>query len=394
MLIIVLGLSTVMGMTLFNITSSQQRASQTMVQKYEQLITRNGVESITNVAISKALRSESLSGSFTIDNVTCNVSRTNTTQDSVTEASKQAMTIVCDYDGVKDSTTVVMMRPAYSYFGYFSSSSTWPAHIVFESGDTLAAPVYGNAPIHIDGHPVFLDKVVSTADSFEVINSGKARTYGGTEFNADVIDLPNNSTLADLENEIAANGRTFSDANDLYITFKSDSTFDWVQGAASGNESIAGANGLIMLSSGFDLHVKGMVAGKVTVLAADDIYIDSTLVYNDDPNSIDGSDDYLGLIAKDDITIKRDYSNLNIHAAMIALQDLEVENHDSGLPMGTLTILGSIAVYRDNPFGTYIGGLLTTGYKRNLVYDARLKDRTPPYFPRLLDRIEIAYRTD
>lgn len=393
MLVIVLGFSTVFSVTLFNISSSQQRSAERLVEQYQKIITRNGVESVTNVAISKALRSDTTSATMTLDDVTCKISRKDATEDSVIEASKKALTIACDYNGIKDSTTIVLMRPAYSYFYYFNDSS-WPSHLLHETGDTLTAPIYANDRIDIDGYPVYLDKVVSTADGFNVLNSGKARTFGGTEFEADAIPLPDGAALASLEDAITDQGMKFLDNHDLHITFKADSTFDWAQDGNTGNVHLADINGLIWLARSRDLHVKGQVAGKVTVLADDDIVIDSTLVYANSPFSIDGSDDYLGLIAKDNIKIASDYSNLEIHAAMIALNHFEVRNHDSVLPRGTLTIVGSLAVHDDEPSGVLLGELLVNGYLRNHVYDSRLRDKTPPYFPRLPNRIEIAYRSD
>ncbi|MFQ5648514.1 MAG: hypothetical protein ACE5IY_01110 [bacterium] len=392
LLIIVLGFSTIFGGMMFNVTSSQQRSSRALVEQYKKIIARNAKESISNVVISKAIKSTNAAGTFSFGDVSCELMLQDITADSTTEAKKSLMTIVCTYDGVADSTTIVMMRPAYSYYYYFVDGATWLSDIIYTTGDTLVGAIHANTSITIDGNPVFFSKVSSTASGFNIVDvmTTEARAFGGVEFGIDAIHLPNNAALVPLEQVITAGGHLFAGA-DLHLTFKADSSYDWTQGAASGNSLISARNGTIMLTGTNNIHIKGVVGGQVTILAEHDIVVDSSIVYLNDPRSMQGSNDYLGLIAKHNIRVKKDFTNVEIDAAMMALNEFKVDGYSTGGPKGTLTMFGSLAVYQDRPSGVVVGGTVANGYLRNHVYDLRLKERTPPYFPRLLDRKEVAY---
>ncbi len=149
-----------------------------------------------------------------------------------------------------------------------------------------------------------------------------------------------------------------------------------------------------MTTNDNDIHVEGTVDGQITILSDRDILIEDNIVYDDDPRINPNSDDYLGLIARHRVTIVENVANssdIEIHAAIIARHDeIEVPNYSSGGPWGTLTILGSIVENDFRPYGT----TTPTGYISNHIYDLRLRDRTPPYFPRLTNRIEKVYRSN
>ncbi len=392
LLIIVLGFSTVLGTMMFNVTSGQQRSSRVFVDQYEKMITRNATESIANVALSKALRAAGTSESFTLDGVNCAVNMTKVVVDSAIEVQRDVLRITCDNAGVKDTTNIVLTRPAFSYYYYFVDKN-WLTDVTFSTGDTLVGPVHANTFVQIDGHPVFIGKVSSKEADFS--GTGEPRTYGGREFNTANIPIPNDAALADLETVIRNNGHNFVADDDLFLTFNADSSYDWVQGAANGNMRIADRNGTIMLDrSNKDIHVSGVLATKMTIVSQRDIYVENSITYLRDPRSISGANDYLGLIAYQDVLVRTNFDNIEIDAAILARRHFEVENAAAAPPRGTLTIFGSIVVHEDRASGVVVGSTLFNGYRRKHVYDPRLRYRTPPYFPRVPNRQEVTYRSN
>lgn len=224
-----------------------------------------------------------------------------------------------------------------------------------------------------------------------VVASNDPKFYGGVEFGTPVIPLPD---LGPLIATATAGGHVF--ANELWLRFNgTGGTYDYsTDGVTYFTQSISDFNGTIMTTNDNDIHVEGTVDGQITILSDRDILIEDNIVYDDDPRINPNSDDYLGLIARHRVTIVENVANssdIEIHAAIIAHHDeINVPNYDSGGPWGNLTIVGSIVENDFRPYGT----TTPTGYISNHIYDLRLRDRTPPYFPRLTNRIEKVYRSN
>jgi hypothetical protein len=98
----------------------------------------------------------------------------------------------------------------------------------------------------------------------------------------------------------------------------------------------------------------------------------------------------LGLIAigtgERDIVVANTLPNQNdceIHAVMMSLnKNFEVEDWQIGPPRGELTIHGGIIVDYDVLTGSYDHvGTLISGYARDLHYDERMSELSPPFFP-------------
>jgi hypothetical protein len=394
LLIIVLGFATIFSGIMFKITSNQQRSSRAIVEQYEKWIAQNVSESVTNVAISKLYQPPVLSwqsgfSSLSFNGASYSVSITNITTDSTTEAKKIQVTTVATYENESDTTIAVLMQPAYSYYSYFANR--WLSSLVYDTGDTLTGPIHSNEFIQISNSPVFLAKVSSDETTYQGVTAPDPKFYGGLELGTQTIPLPNLTALIDSANAggdvhasevwLQFNGTTYDVFYDPYITL--DVT-----------NNLSDYNGTIMTTGLQNIHVKGVVDGQVTVLSDQDIFIEEDIVYANDPRVNPNSDDFLGLIASHRIEIPDNGTmNLEIHAAMVANEQFRVENYDLGLARGTLTILGSLVVEQDGPSGTYTSGTLVTGFDRIHIYDSRLRDKTPPYFPRL-DRVEMLFRSD
>ena len=351
------------------------------------------MESAANVAISK-LHQQSPNwqlglSSESFGDIQYSVNITNITQDSTLEAKKLKMTTITTYADVSDTTEAIFMQPAYSYYDLYSRK--WPNHLTFESGDTLNYPLHSNEQIRMKGTPVFTALVSSQANSFATIGTASPKFYGGAEFGNGGIPEPRLSALRDT----ATAGGDVHDET-LWLTFNDNGSYQCSTSTVLSTKLMSDYNGTIMTTNHEDIYVKGVVNGKVTVISDRDLYIDGNIIYNLNPFDQSNSPDYTGLIAQDDIIISDNAATANgvtIQAALICKHEMKVENFNNGVPRGTLLIMGSVVQESAQKFGLFSGGTLTSGYQTVHIYDPRLFDKTPPFFPRCNRLVEI-FRSD
>ncbi len=392
LLIVTTGLSTVFAGIMFTMSSNIQRSSGKIVSQYQQIIRRNTLESATNVAISRLQQDINWQSGFSdlsFSDANYSVTITDITQDSTIEAKRIQVTAVTTYSGLSDTTKTIFMQPAYSY--YYLYSRKWPSHLTFENGDTLSHPIHSNEGIRMSGTPVFLGKVSSQASTFETVGTAHPKFYGGADFGNGGIPEP---SLSALMASALAGGDVYSEK--LWLTFNADGSYQCSTGTVLTTKFISDYNGIVMTTNDKDIHVKGTVNGKVTVVSDDDLFIDGDIVYNQDPRVHPNSPDYTGLIARDDIIVSDNAANadgVNIHAALLSLDKIKVEDHDEGAPRNTMLILGSIVQESSDEFGEFSGSTLISGYETVHIYDTRLFDRTPPFFPRL-NFVVMTFRSD
>ncbi|MFQ5601904.1 MAG: hypothetical protein ACE5HS_01395 [bacterium] len=395
LLIIVTGFTTIVSGVLFHITSNQQLSAAKLSSLYNQWLIQNSKESASNAATSRLYqnlnyRVDSLY--YNVGGVDCVVKITDIAVDSVREAKKILVRTVVNYADQSDTTFAIYQQPAYSYYYFFSKD--WPLHIVYATGDTIMNRIHSNERFQITGTPVFMDKVTCKMGNYSDLGGADPKFLNSAEFGATAIALPN---LTALKDTALAGGVTYPD--ELWLTFNADGSYKCSTNVITEIRNLAdvGFNGTIMTTNKKNLHVKGVVNGQVTIISDEHLYIEDDLVYNSDPRIVANSTDFVGLICDKNIIVADNAetsAGVEIHAAILAKELVTVENYNIGAPRGTLTILGSIVQKSSLPFGTYDGfGTLLTGYNLVHVYDRRLFDRTPPYFPRY-DRIELVYRMD
>lgn len=394
LIIIVLGFSVIFGGMMFNLSANRQRSANALVAQYERLIARNAVESITNVAAAKLYADPNWTTGYSnrkYGGASYSVTVTDITGDSTYQAKTLRVLTTVGYANAVDSTESIYIQPAYSYYYFFLNN--WPPSLDYATGDTLVGPIHTNTRMRVRGDPVFFGKVTSADGTYQAVLGGDdPKFYGGVVFGTPVIPLPD---LAPLANEGMAGGHTFD--QELWLHFNADGSYDYSTDGwmTASSENIVSNNGIIMTEPGSNqnIHVEGVVNGRVTVFADRDIIIEDDITYASNPINDPNSDDFLGLVARHRVTIPNNAANsfdVVIHAAIIAHHDeINVPNWDTGGPWGTLTILGSIVENDFQPYGT-----ATTGYAINHVYDVRLRDQTPPFFPRVPSRIELIYRSN
>ena len=389
LLIIVAGFSVIFSGVVFNLTSSQSRSAQEIVIQHEKWIARNAAESAANVGIAKIYQdidwSAGLSGTF--EGASYSITATNVTTDSVNEAKRIRVRVETAFADETDSTIVELVQPAYSYYNYFSRE--WPSWRTFQTGDTIPAPIHSNQSIRMQNSPVFMGKVSSNNSSFTTVVSASPKFYGGAEFGTSTIFAP---VLSGLKDSLAAYGDVHN--QELWITFNAAGTFACSTATIEHTNNVADYKGVKTINDGNHIHVSGTFTGQFTVLSEDNIYIDDDIQYVTDPRIDPTSTDLLGLVADNDIVINKN-TNLEIHGALLTKEYIRVPFRSS-LPIKTLTVLGSIGQRNGEEFGFPLLGL---GYNLTHVYDDRLRDRTPPYFPRVfrstdgLPRVEVLYRS-
>lgn len=397
MLLIVFGFSTIFSGIIFNFTSNQTRSSQAIITEYERWIARNAVESAANMGISKLFQSPIFSWGTAFTNqafsgAQYSVTYSDVTGDSIYEAKAIQVLTSVSYAGITDTSTAVYIQPAYSYFYFYLNN--WPGGpaLEYDTGDAVAGPIHSNQPMRISNNPVFIGKVSSHETGYQGISNPNPKFYGGAEFGTETIALPD---LTPISNVASAGGDEYT--TEIWVRFKVDSTYETSTDGITYSIpiSMTAFNGTIITSGFNDIHVQGTVNGQMTVISGDDILIEDDIVYNDDPTT---NPNYLGLIANDDVTIVNNLANANnvvIHAAIIARDgSFNVPGHDIGLPRGTLTLVGSLVENNYSEFGTYAGPITLTGYAFVHQYDTRLVTRTPPYFPRIANRVEKVFRSD
>jgi len=135
-----------------------------------------------------------------------------------------------------------------------------------------------------------------------------------------------------------------------------------------------------------DVAAPSGLAGRLTIVADNDINIVDHVRYANNPETDPTSTDALGLIAKQNVVVETSApNNVDIYAHIIAqLGGFGVRNYSSGYSRGMLNVYGGIVNAVRNPVGI-VGG---AGYNKNYTFDKRFSTMPPPNYPKLVDELE------
>ncbi|MCZ6820727.1 MAG: hypothetical protein O7G31_14745 [Calditrichaeota bacterium] len=400
-ILLVLGMSAIMSNMLMTVNERQLPLVVEVSDHYEAIISRNIANSAANIAVSKLYRNFSWKTGFDSTDLSggdYKVELRDVNFDTTFTVRRVKLMAISNFAGRSDTVIVVMAQPPFSNYASFNSS--WPTNLYYGTGDTLWGPVHTNQKFGFAGYPVFYGKVTSVAPNYKTLGPTDPQFLGGHQFGVDPIPLPDMSTgIGDLSSAAQNGGEVHND--NVWIKFKSNGTYQYRYGGYPANESnpnewdgtstLSDFNGTLMTNDGggYDIHVKGVISGQLTILSDRDIYIEDDIVYANDPRSDPASGDMLGLVAKNNVIVVDNLANqtdVEIHGAIVALnQSFMVENYSAGGPRGTLTTFGSVVQDLAAPYGTgTMSGevwVITNGYQEKSIYDGRFLNIGPPVFP-------------
>ena len=308
------------------------------------------------------------------------------------------------YKGINKIITFVCQQTSSSRFAYLTNTELRDGSpIWFISGDVIRGPCHTNGQLNIMNNPTFQDAVSSVNPLINYYHGGPPADnpafLGSLTLGVQPIQLP---TAANILNNISTAasqpGKGLYLTGDTTITLLSNGTMSitnhdnhWT------NHNVSRPNNEALFVDGGDVNISGILSGKLTVGNRGnnkDIYVTNNILYNSDPRKNSSSNDMLGLVSQNNVYVDSNApNNIEIDACIVALNSsLLVENYDSQLK-GTLTVYGGITQMVRGPVGTFNSGTgqRVSGYLKNYVYDNRLRDEAPSYFPALQDSIGTVY---
>jgi hypothetical protein len=395
-LLVILGFSLIFGIASRYWNRMSNAAIDNFVQYYNWTNAHNIAIGAANIAADSVFWNSqathlSLSGSFS-DGV-----YTISTQLS---GSNIVITSVGRYQGASDTVTVILQPYYFSRFAVYTSVM---GGVYWATGDTVWGRYHNEQDkINLLGSPVFYGKVTSKLGTNPMLPSKSAtpQFYGGYQSGVS-IPMPNTSA-ADAQAAAASGGFVFNNPGngpyDVYLTLNSDGTVTYRTPSMARDSTVAlrvlAPNGVIFVNQG-NLHLKGTLNGQATVgatgssgLGFGNVYIEDDVLYSRDPQTYPNSTDMLGIVAENNITVRKPSTppykhDWTIDAAIFAQKGQFNAYVDNGYPvLGSIKVFGSISNYQLG--ATAIGdnyGNVIHGYSSDYRFDSRLETATPPSYP-------------
>jgi len=293
-------------------------------------------------------------------------------------------------NGNRLSTQMRMKRLAFSSFAQFVDR--WDPKVRIHD-DEIDGRFHSNSEIYLDFgrgvKPLFRGKVTTASRRINTSHSGgpvprREMFLDGVETGVRRIVLPKEFLPFSGDAEFGEDQVHYLE-EDTRITFYSDGTYGWRYVKSSSPEqkrSIPDTASYIVAARKKELHIKGIVSGRVLVYSPERIVIEDDLVYASDPR-VASTDDYLGLVSDRSIEVARPDitgpGDLSINGSIYARRQFVVSDYRAR-GNGTLFIFGSLAA----------GSVTATEprFATKIEFDRRLNDMRPPSFP-MTDRYAI-----
>ncbi len=303
---------------------------------------------------------------------------------------------------------------SYAYFSDQEGNNIW-----WTNNDVIYGPFHTNDNLRCNLRPRFLGDKTSYGGNV-ILNGTPASLHYPIvtgDFYKDHIDID----FSAVSNYKTNADHIFSGQDKVYITFAGDNIK--YKFSETGSETVVACstfapNGIIYAENA-ELHIKGVVKGRFSVVATGSTKMDTTkntypgqwvlkggkmvfdkiargAVFIDDDityqNPVDWNDpnaaptDLLGIVAEQNVLIANNSNNvggdINIHASIYCQQGgFGVENYGSFSKSGKIQLKGGITQRVRRPVGTFSGGSVSTGFSKDYRYDSRLKFNFPPGYP-------------
>lgn len=313
-----------------------------------------------------------------------------------------AYEVVCeaDVDGAVRTVRSVMVPETFAKYQWFVERDSWRW---FKTGDRFEGPVRVNGRMKVNGDPWFGGRV--TVGSDIRLNGDSAPVYEeGYELNVGNQSMPDVSELEAGLRTAALNGGlysgTLSHGNGFYHVrlghpSVGELTYEGLRPQGGGYRTIQAQRtvdiGTLNGAVWFDepIAIEGTLDGQLTIFSNGKMEIWDDLLYDASTPGLGpdpGCDDVLGLIADGDIEISYTTANQHdceIHGSLIALdRRVFVERYGRYAPRGDLYIYGGLMAEYAIYLGRYYSsGAVRNGYDRHYMFDPRLSQTPPPYFP-------------
>ncbi len=316
-----------------------------------------------------------------------------------------------NFGGITKSVKVVLRPSNFAKFAWYSGNMNSKEFI---TGDTVWGPFHTQSRLNTEGEPVFWGK----ASSLKGLSAkhGTPNFYGGYESGVD-IPLPVNYQFTE-QRDIAKDGVTnhggssYFENTDLWMKFNPDGTVTYRTGTGSDTSTYNAPTtialttfaptDIVYVKKG-DIYVEGTVNGQLSLVAGEssglgngNIYINDDLVYREAPMTWNASEhkyepnsacnDMLGLLASNNVKVANTDANvadrdLHVDATMFCAQGgFQIE--DASIPeSGTVYLRGGMVAAKEELMATFVGGTITKGYKKHVIFDERFLLKTPPAFP-------------
>lgn len=304
------------------------------------------------------------------------------------------VTVDARYDTSRFIVVLTLGLTKFSKFAYFSLIE---GAIVWTTGDSVWGPFHTQQKLTVSGSPVFMGKVTAKNGLTKSPKSSKPEFHGGFQSGVS-IELPKDfNSMKDF----AQNGGRYFNNQDIYLQFHSNGTATYRVGSWKSIPSYTmplstlAPNGVLYVNNG-NLHIKGIVNGKITIAATGNsgaakgnVWVDSSVVYKTNPMTDPTSTDMLGIVCDNDVIVANNSNNststgVTLHASMLCKSGgLKAENYNSRTPAGApLNVLGGIQQYQRGPVGMINNdGAITSGFLKRYRYDDRLMVSSPPLYP-------------
>lgn len=402
-ILIVLGFNLIFMMVGYNYSKMLERAIDNEVYYIDRNIAHNIAISGANMAANRLFLSKTWTTGFT--NLAMFGGTLNVTV--ATSGLNKILTSVGVYKN-ETSTVRIELRPSYySKFGnFYQTISAYPA-----TGDTFNGPFHVNGTLTTYGTPVFNGKTTSKTGLNLQGSPKDPKFYGGYESG---IDIPLDFDTTGMRAAAANNGKIFKDTTNsgkdinIELVFNDDATVTWKYSLNNGLNvwtapvtvpvTTLAPNGLIYVEKG-NIYTKGTVSGQVSIVSSAKgstksgfVYQTDDIVYKNDPRTVTGSTDILGIIAERDIRILKNADTqgqdvITMASMFSKLGNIGPEDALIDYPgfLGSWRILGGMIANNTRVTARYgtVGGVTVpkNGYMLVHTYDERFADFVPPNFP-------------
>jgi len=399
--IMVIGFGFILGMLTLDMSRFSNRAISNMATYNTMTMSHNLALAGANARMAKLYQDTSdlgsMSQSFSTGGLqgSVNVTITSVGMNQLRLRSVSSIPVTM-FSSVHDTVEVFLNTQRKNSFTLFAWMTNFEGNVFWVTEDTVWGRVHSNGNLHINGSPVFMQKV-TTAKNLDPpkVGSGTNKAIFKDGFETGVADIPFPTDLSELITASTSGGRSY--AGDIYVTLSAGTAAnnDGKAYVRSGNVKTGAIIDSIDLNSGSfngvlratgKVNIEGTLDGKLSICAGTNVVVQNDLYYERNPQVIPSSDDLLGLVAEQNVVVADNSANnsgCEIFGNIFTRSGSFLAENYSSRPVATLNVLGSIVQYERGAVGQFAGSTLKNGFSKRYRFDNRLNDPTfrPPYYP-------------